>query len=521
MLARHRITQAALLATMLVLVLQCAAPGRASASGTQQSILQDDRQLIYSPPERVAQTLRQLQSLGIDRVKVSVVWSLVAPKPHSPRRPRFDATDPAAYPTGAWDRYDVVVRMAHELGLQVYFQFAPPSPRWAVARGESTRQGPPLGHAPDTHLFGQFVRAVGRRYDGSFDAIPRVDYWGIWNEPNERSWLNPWYRSLPAGGRALIQAQVYRGLFDAAWSALRATGHRPAHDTILIGETANAGVMTPAAFARALYCVGAASRPLRGSAAAAVGCPRAGNRGQFVASHPGLFAASGFAHHPYGFDVAPNRPYQVRSYVTMRNLGSFRRLLGRALAAYGRHPRGGAQLYLTEWGYKTRPPDPYVKVTLEQQQTWLDEGAYMAWKDPYVRAIGQFLLVDDRPKPGARRGSRAYWSTFQTGLMYLSGKPKPAFDSYALPIWLPSAGHGHVTVWGQVRPAHESQQVTVDLQYQRRGSATWTTVREIQTRGFLLTRLSLPVAGLVRLAWFDAPNAVASGADYSRAVGVT
>src|SRR5437764_9149577 len=102
--ARHRLSTAALLAVLLVLAIRCAAPGDAAASGTQQSILQDDRQLIYSPPEHVAQTLRELVSLGVDRVKVSMVWSLVAPKPRSSRRPRFDATDPAAYPTGAWDR---------------------------------------------------------------------------------------------------------------------------------------------------------------------------------------------------------------------------------------------------------------------------------------------------------------------------------------------------------------------------------------------------------------------------------
>jgi hypothetical protein len=508
---------AAVLAIVLVTALRCATPGIAAASGTQQTILQDDRELIYSSPAHVGQALRKLAALGVDRVKVSVVWSLVAPNSRSSRRPNFDATDPSAYPPGAWDRYDTVVRIARELGLQVYFQFAPPDPQWAVARGEPTRQGPSLGHAPDPHLFGQFVQAVGRRYNGT-GAMPRVNYWGIWNEPNERSWLNPWYRPLAHGRRAIIQAAEYRGLVDAAWSGLQASGHTPARDTILIGETANAGVMTPAAFVRALYCVSSASRPLTGAAASALGCPRSGNRRQFVARHPGLFEFSGFAHHPYGFDVAPDRRYAVPTWVTMDNLGSFRQLIARALATYGRHPRGGVQLYLTEWGYKTSPPNPYVKATLRQQQTWLDEGTYMAWRDPYVRAIAQFLLVDDRPKSGERKGSRAYWSTFQTGLEYLSGKPKPAYHSFALPIWLPSARHRHLTVWGQVRPAHESQLVSVELQYQRRGSRNWTIVREIHTRGFLLTRLSLPAAGSVRLAWSDPQS---SQTDYSRSAAVT
>ena len=191
--------------------------------------------------------------------------------------------------------------------------------------------------------------------------------------------------------------------------------------------------MTPAAFARALYCVGTNAKPLKGVGATALGCPSSGNRRQFVSRNPGLFRTSGYALHPYGFDVAPNRPYPNRSWITFENLGSFRRLLQRALAAYGQHPRGGPQIYLTEWGYKTRPPNPFNKTTLGEQQEWLDEGDYLAWKDSYVRALAQFLLVDDTPKPGARRGSRAYWSTFQTGLEYSSGQPKPAFYTFRIP----------------------------------------------------------------------------------------
>jgi hypothetical protein len=35
---------------------------------------------------------------------------LVAPDPASATKPKFDATDPNAFPTGAWDRYDTLVR---------------------------------------------------------------------------------------------------------------------------------------------------------------------------------------------------------------------------------------------------------------------------------------------------------------------------------------------------------------------------------------------------------------------------
>jgi hypothetical protein len=531
---------------LLTATLACAVlfvmPASARASATQERIFQDDGQLIYASPTHMAQTLRTLAALGVDRVKVSVVWELIAPSPHSRRHPNFDATDPAKYPPGAWDRYDMLVRMAGELGLKVYFELSPPNPAWAVDHSKPTNEGPPLGHVPNLKMFAQFVKAVGRRYSGSYmapvpaqqpspsalglkdgaddnsgqsDAIPRVNYWGIWNEPNERSWLNPWVQRLPNKKKATIGTEIYRSLVGAAWNGLTATGHGPHTDTILIGETANVGVLTPIPFVRDLYCVGTNSRPLTGSAAQAVGCPTSGNRRQFVSRNPGLFQSAGFAHHPYAWDTAPNRPYRLKYFVTLQNLGGFKHVLDGAFAAYGQHRNGGVQLYLTEWGFKTRPPNPFSRTTPAQQQVWLDQGEYLAWKIPWVHAIAQFLLVDAKPKSGTKKGSAAYWSTFQTGLEYANGKPKPAFFSYATPIWLPSSNHRRVTVWGEVRPAHDGGDVTAELQYQRNGSSTWTSVWQTQTSGYVVRHLSLPAAGHVRLSWRDPSSSNTQYADPS------
>jgi hypothetical protein len=534
-----------LAAAVAVLATALAIPAGAAASSTQQTVLQDDDQLIYATPRHMAETLRQLAALGVDRVKVSVVWALVAPQTYSKHRPKFDAANPASYPPGAWDRYDMLVRMAHELGMGVYFQFAPPDPAWAVPRGESTHQGPALGHAPASKLFSQFVEAVGRRYSGTYEApvpatqpspavlgihgdaasklgltaaIPRVDWWGIWNEPNERSWLNPWRRPVRGHPAATIGAALYRRLFDAAWRGLAASEHVPGRDAILIGETANVGVLAPAPFIRALYCVGSNYRPLRGVAASELGCPRSGSRRHFVAGNPGLFKASGFAHHPYGFDVAPNRRYPLHYFITLENIGSLERLLHRTLAGYGRHR--SLPVYVSEWGYKTRPPNPFFKTTLSEQQTWLDEGAYLAFKRPFVRSVAQFLLVDDKPKAGTPKGSGAYWSTFQTGLEFSNGAPKPALGSFRLPIWLPSAGHGHVAVWGQLRGASRTSQRVVTIQYERSGSSSWSDVKAVQVtnqEGFLSAHLSLPAGGSLRLSWTDP---VTHATDVSRSATV-
>ena len=94
------------------------------------------------------------------------------------------------------------------------------------------------------------------------------------------------------------QPAIYRSLVDAAWSGLRASGH--GGDTILIGETANRGILEPTPFTQELYCVRRSLRPLTGNAAAEFGCPQSGDRAAFGRAHPGLFAITGWAHHPYG-----------------------------------------------------------------------------------------------------------------------------------------------------------------------------------------------------------------------------
>src|SRR5258708_38368422 len=97
-----------------VVTMVCALPAHAPASTTMQSMLLDDDQLIYSSPKHMVQTLQTLHALGVDTVKVSMVWQLVAPSASSAQRPNFDATTPAAYPPGAWSRWDTLVRTAHQ-----------------------------------------------------------------------------------------------------------------------------------------------------------------------------------------------------------------------------------------------------------------------------------------------------------------------------------------------------------------------------------------------------------------------
>ena len=65
----------------------------------------------------------------------------------------------------------------------------------------------------------------------------------------------------------------------------------------------------------------------------------------------------------------------------------------------------------------------------------------MAYRDRRVRAVAQYKLIDE-----------ASLSSFQSGLRFLDGRAKPAYDAYRLPIWVSGRG-SRLRVYGQVRPA--------------------------------------------------------------------
>ena len=154
----------------------------ASASVTQESIFQDDNQVLANPPA----TLQELRALGVQRVRVNVAWASIAPQSNSTHRPKhFHATDPAAYPSGGWGPYDAVARAAAADGISLDFTLDAPAPLWATGRG-APRSATGYFRSdwkPSAREFGYFVKAVGRRYDGSYTPhgsatpLPRINFW--------------------------------------------------------------------------------------------------------------------------------------------------------------------------------------------------------------------------------------------------------------------------------------------------------------------------------------------------------
>ena len=197
----------------------------------------------------------------------------------------------------------------------------------------------------------------------------------MWNEPNYVSSLHP--QGTGPGGRIPNTPHLYRGLLDAAWKALHATGH--GNDTLIIGELAprgfdnfgphSHGYMFPVTFVQSLYCVDSHYHALRGSIASQEGCPTnaAGSR-RFRSQHPVLFNASGFANHPYPEWYPPTREgfsgCRTNLCSSFAELGNLTTALDKTQRAYGSHKK--FPIYSTEYGYKTTPPEkkPFLSATV-------------------------------------------------------------------------------------------------------------------------------------------------------------
>jgi hypothetical protein len=465
-----------------------------------------------------AGTLDLLKRLGVDRVRMFMTWNQIAPDPAALTAPAgFDGADPAAYPAADWSVYDAIVRDATARGIGLDLALGPPPPRWASGKGAPQ----PAEHTywrPSAPAFGQFTRAVGTRYSGHYvppgatKPLPRVDFWSIWNEPNSGVQLAP---QAIDHATVEISARLYRPLVDAAWAGLRATGH--ARDTILIDELApagatfngapgNFGVMAPLRFLRALYCVGADYRELRGIAATVRGCPpTAAGSARFRAAHPGLFQATGVADHPYPQGLPPDKPTPDEpDFAELAEIPRLIRVLDTLQRIYGSSTR--FPIYSTEFGYQTTPPDTEsgtVSPTLAAE--YINWSEYITWRQPRLLSYDQYLLDDPPPATGPYTG-------FATGLYTYLNQPKPGLYAYRMPIFLPvvatAAGHA-LEVWGCVRPApyarlmtHRPQQA--QIQFRAGSSGSFETVQTVTLTArscYFDVRTTFSGSGSVRLMW--------------------
>ena len=552
---RARLSIAAVLAAAVAAGSLALAPASLGSSG-QISMIQDSNWMLSDP----VGTMNTFRALGVRTVRIILVWSQVAPAARSRTAPRgFNASDPDSYPAANWAPYDEMIEVAHADGLGVDLTLSGGAPRWAEGSGipPAALDNQYWAWRPSPQAFGQFARAVGERYSGSYvptgqtSPLPRVSFWAIWNEPNFGEDLGP---QAIDGSTVSVAPGMYRALAGQMWNALRTTGH--GRDTVLIGEVAphglsgparpgrpqgfpgNFGQTKPLQFLRTLYCVDSNYRELRGRPARAAGCPAtvSGSR-SFRTQNPALFNASGFADHPYPENSPPTiETSKDPDIAPLPRIPNLERALDRLQRIYGSGKR--FPIYDTEYGYITHPPNRGEFVSPATAAYYINWAEYLSWKQPRVASTMQYPLYD----PVFRYTSPSGDGGFASGLLYSNGKPKPGYAAYRLPLFLPvtSGRRGRsLEVWGCTRPARyailgatPSRSQTAEIQFARRGSGTFTTLRTVTISNpdscYFDVRMTFPGTGTVRLAYTYPTNpllmfspAVEGSTVYSRSVAIT
>ena len=523
--------------SILTVLLACLCAPAAYASGDQVSIMMDDDQLLYRNNVTQTRTLVTMRSMGVDAVRATVLWRIVAEgadlsdreierikgeknrEMARAQRARFKATDPRTYPTRNWDRYDNLVKEATKLGMRVFFTLTGPGPGYAHKIAPAAQRLNAGTYRPYPSRFRSFAEAVGKRYSGLYKdenairrVLPRVSLWSLWNEPNQAGWLSPQWEKVD-GVNVPVAPMLYRELHQAGVQGLERSGH--GNDPILLGETAPLGSdktgpingLRPVPFLREMLCLKPDGTPYDGADAARRRC-------QDFVKNPTL-KATGFAHHPYTKKAAPTIAPKNPEEITIANIGTLGPTLDTLAAQSGGKMAADLPIFLTEFGYES-VPDPRNGIPLLRQAEFNQLAEFLAYNDPRVAATTQFLLKDAAPllrSPITNRayqvGSREYWFSYQSGLYNTKGQAKPAAFAYTFPLVVYPAGEGVVGFWGQARfrPNGPTDDVVVFL-WRPEPKAPWQQISEglpTSPRNFFSGSVPIPGPGGEYSAGYVAP----------------
>ena len=347
-------------ASAMLAGLACALAATAAAVGADEPTpsmeigAQDDAVLLKRDNYDDALAFRQVTRLGATRIRVGMTWEQAV------RRRRGDQVVYDFRP------YDRLVTEARQRGIKVQIallgtpRFDRKGDKWLSYR------------APRPERMARFAGDVARHFRGT------VDRYSVWNEPNSETFLAP-QRVCRGGSCELTGARLYRALVDAAYPAIKAAD--PAAE-VLVGETApNASVgkvVAPLAFLREAACAGPDYSPARPC--------------------PGL-VADGYAHHPYQFLTAPDRPVaEPPDEIGMSGLPRLNDALVR-LGASGavRTPAGDPlPVYLTEFGY-FRQGSRKKTLTEAQRADYTVRAFQQAATYPWVRQMVYYHFFETLP----------------------------------------------------------------------------------------------------------------------------
>ena len=379
-----------LAALLAALVVTAVAASTATAAERMWMGFHDDPVLRYEG-DRQNQLNLTVQPNGATMIRTLVEWHrLATTRPANPS----DSFDPAY----RWDDLDELVRNAQTRGQEVLMTIWG-TPGWA--NGNKRPQFLPTNLSD----FTSFARALASRYSGQFPGFPYAGFYGIWNESNLGSFLQPQFNS---SGKIVSPAN-YARLAAAGIAGIKAGNPRA---LVAIGETSSNGrdrkrigltdSIAPATFAK--------------------GVATANKRLKFDA----------WAQHPYPFPVNSAATQKARyPNVTLSSLPQF----GKDLDTW--FGRKNLPIWVTEYGHETRPGEP-KGVTEAKQAVYVQQAIAMAKANPRVPMFIWFVFEDSQG------------SLWQSGLYRSNGTAKPAQSRWAALARPLDARNKKITVKGGV-----------------------------------------------------------------------
>src|SRR5262249_44861156 len=257
--------------------------------------------------------------------------------------------------------------------------------------------GKSWNHAPtNASTLRAFAYAAATRYSGSYtpegadEPLPAVRLWLAWNEPNDPVFLAPQYRKVGKKRYVLQSPRDYARICNGVVGGV--------HSTLLKSEKVGCGSTSPR------------GNDKPGSSRASIS-PIVFLRAMKTAGARGFDA---YAHHPY-YGRPTESPGSKPAHGI--GLGNINVLIKQVTRLYG-----SKRIWITEYGYQTKPPDPYFGVSWARQGRSLAPACSVARRNPRIDMMIWFLLRDE-PRARGRDG-------WQSGLETRSGKKKPAYTTF-------------------------------------------------------------------------------------------
>ena len=301
-------------------------------------------------PDRVTRIDAASQQ-GASITRLLVQWNLAAPQQPANASDPFD-------PSYRLDDVDEALRNAQEADMEVMLTITG-TPSWA--NGGKTPNAMPTRLADLT----TFARAIASRYSGRYPGYPFVRFWSVWNEPNLNQFLTPQFN---AQGKSVAPAN-YAKLYAAAYAGLKA-GNPLAQ--VAIGETSARGSDKPGG-----------ARPTH----------TPGKFAELVAKANPRLKFNAWAHHPYPTNPGSG-PNQLLKWpnVSLKSLPRFETSLNTWFK------RKSTPIWITEYGYQTRPPDS-LGVPWATQSQYIAQAIALAKSYPFVSMFIWFVYQDDPGQP--------------------------------------------------------------------------------------------------------------------------